>query len=394
MRHSEALCVALAVLCVLALACERRTDLDEARADAVSADLADAGQAQRAPVQDPPVARVDPAPVQADPVGGVALRPVSFAPLVKKANPSVVNIYTKVVVRERPRHMNDPLFHFAPRERISESLGTGFIIDEKGLVLTNNHVIEGAAQIRVRTVGGQEFSAVLVGSDPATDLSVIQLEEAPELPPLPMGDSDKSEVGDWVVAIGNALGLSSTVTVGIVSAKGRSEIPLGGRIRYMDFIQTDASINPGNSGGPLLNLEGEVIGINTAINREGQGIGFAIPINMARAIVEPLIKEGKVTRSWLGIYVAVVNEEIASKAGLPGPTGAMVHRVIASGPADKAGFKKGDIILDFDGDVVADTNDLRLKSSLAGIGKKVEVKVRREGRDLTLTLTLARSPHE
>ena len=328
-----------------------------------------------------------------EPRAALPLRPISFAPLVSEANPSVVNIYTKMVVRARPRHL-DPFFHFAPRERISESLGTGFIIDKKGLVMTNNHVIAGAAQIRVRTVGGEEFSAKVVGADPATDLAVIQLEDAPELTPLPLGDSDKALVGDWVVAIGNALGLSSTVTVGIISAKGRSEVPLGGQIRYMDFIQTDASINPGNSGGPLINLSGEVVGINTAINREGQGIGFAIPINMARVIVEPLIREGKVTRSWLGIYVAVVNEEIASRAGLPAPTGAMVHRIIAKGPADKAGFVKGDIILEFDGAVVKDTNDLRLKSSLAGIGRQVKVKVRRGGADVLLNLVLARSPHE
>ncbi len=396
-------------LAALAVGCERRPEAPSAgaqQAEGLSEEPASVDPEARQPTPVRPTTEVQaeasPEPRGEGPSAGggdvatgdpLMLRPLSFAPLVKRVNPSVVNIYTKTVVRERPVQL-DPFFHFAPRARVSESLGTGFIIDEKGLILTNNHVINGASEIHVRTAGGQEYEATVVGADPPTDLAVIQLHDAPTMQPVAMGDSDAVEVGDWVVAIGNALGLSSTVTAGIVSAKGRTELPMGGPIRFMDFIQTDASINPGNSGGPLLNLKGEVIGINTAINREGQGIGFAIPMNMARTIVEPLIKEGKVSRSWLGIYVAVVNEELAARAGLPKPTGAMVHRIIANGPAEKAGFQKGDIILEFDGHEVHDTNELRLRSSMAGVGKTVGVKVRRGQRDLSLEMTLTRSPHD
>lgn len=308
--------------------------------------------------------------------------PRSFSPLVDKANPSVVNIYTKVVVRERVRTL-DPFFPFAPRQRLSESLGTGFIIDEAGLILTNHHVIEGAAQIKVRTSDGQEFNAKVVGADPPTDLAVIKLQDAPRMTPLPMGDSDQARVGDWVVAIGNALGLSSTVTVGIVSAKGRTSLPIKGQLRHMDFIQTDASINPGNSGGPLLDMQGRVVGINTLINREGQGIGFAIPINTARTIVEPLIRDGRIERSWLGIYVRETSEP-----------GAHIQRIVPGGPADRAGLRVNDVILEFDGQTIRDKNDLRIKSSLAGIGRQVSLLVRRGDETLSMTMTMGRSPRE
>lgn len=308
--------------------------------------------------------------------------PRSFSPLVDRANPSVVNIYTKVVVRERVRTL-DPFFPFAPRQRLSESLGTGFIIDEAGLILTNHHVIEGAAQIKVRTSDGQEFNAKVVGADPPTDLAVIKLQDAPRMTPLPMGDSDQARVGDWVVAIGNALGLSSTVTVGIVSAKGRTSLPIKGQLRHMDFIQTDASINPGNSGGPLLDMQGRVVGINTLINRKGQGIGFAIPINTARTIVEPLIRDGRIERSWLGIYVRETSEP-----------GAHIQRIVPGGPADRAGLRVNDVILEFDGQTIRDKNDLRIKSSLAGIGRQVSLLVRRGDETLSMTMTMGRSPRE
>lgn len=336
-------------------------------------------------------APVTPAPAAVDPTPPGYLRPASFAELVKTANPAVVNIYTKVVVRERGRQW-DPLFPGAPRDRVSESLGTGFIIDAAGVVVTNHHVVDKAAEIRVRTSDGKEYDAVVVGTDPRTDIAVIEMKDAPPLPSLPLGDSDGVEVGEWVVAIGNALGLSSTVTAGIISAKGRSDVPLTGQVRYADFLQTDASINPGNSGGPLINLRGEVIGINAAVSREGQGIGFAIPINMAKEIVPQLRKSGKVDRSWLGIFVAPVTAEEAAKQGLPEPTGVLVTRVVDGGPAVTAGIHVGDVLVSFAGQPIKSVPDLRWRASLAGIGKDVPVGVRREGRALNVSLRLGRNP--
>ena len=214
-----------------------------------------------APTPAPTVSETPKAP-EAAPLAGPPgyLRPASFAELVKRSNPAVVNIYTKVVQRQRGRTL-DPFFPGAPRDRISESLGTGFLIDPS-VIVTNHHVVDNAAQIRVRTADDKEYDAVVLGTDARTDLAVIELKDAPPQPFLKLGDSDKVQVGEWVVAIGNALGLSSTVTAGIISAKGRSDVPLSGEVRYADFLQTDASINPGNSGGPLLNMAGQVIGIN------------------------------------------------------------------------------------------------------------------------------------
>ncbi|MEO1272293.1 MAG: trypsin-like peptidase domain-containing protein, partial [Myxococcota bacterium] len=259
----------------------------------------------------------------------VEYRPISFQALVKRANPGVVNIYTRVAMDSRDQ-LNQYM-PFMPRQREGQSLGTGFIVDAEGLVLTNHHVIQNASQIRVRLWDDREYDAEVVGTDPKTDIALLKVNEAPKLQALPLGDSEALAVGDWVVAIGNALGLTSTVTAGIVSAKGRrrSEVPLGGgEMTYVDFIQTDASINPGNSGGPLLNMRGEVVGINTAISREGQGIGFAIPIGMARAILPQLKSNGKVSRSWLGIYVSKVTAEVAKKAGLDTVRGAQVRRIV------------------------------------------------------------------
>ncbi len=401
-RPSTLLVCLLLCAALLLGACERRPaqepqaqPLQTQTQELVKSPTDKAAPSPKRVAQPVPTGQDAPPPNNAGAPAGVAARvpPISFAPLVEKANPSVVNIYTKIVVRERVRTL-DPFFPFAPRKRLSESLGTGFIIDTNGLILTNHHVIEKAAQIKVRTVDGREFNASVVGTDPPTDLAVIKIDDAPSMVPMPMGDSDKARVGDWVVAIGNALGLSSTVTVGIISGKGRSQLPVGGKLRYMDFIQTDASINPGNSGGPLLNLSGEVIGINTLINREGQGIGFAIPINMARSIIEPLIKDGRVSRAWLGIYVREVTEPIATQAGLATPTGVQIKRIIEGGPAQKAGLEVGDIILTFDGKPIANSNDLRFRSSLAGIGREVPLTVRRGIKDFQTKMLMDRSPHD
>ncbi len=317
--------------------------------------------------------------------------PFSFASLVKKVNPGVVNIYTKTVVGSRGRR--NGYFFGAPQRRVAESLGTGFVVDKDGSILTNHHVVGNASAIQIRTHDGKEYPAKVIGSDPKTDIALIQVVGAHDLHVLPMGDSDKLEVGDWVVAIGNALGLSSTVTAGIVSAKGRSEVPLGGEVAYMDFIQTDASINPGNSGGPLLNIKGEVVGINTAVSREGQGIGFAIPMSMVRAIYPQLKRSGKVSRSWLGIYVKALDKPTASSAGLAEAKGAVVRRVVKGGPAETAGLLQGDIITRFNNEPINDINDLRWKSSVAGIGHTAEVNVRRGRKDVLLKLKMAKNPY-
>ena len=322
----------------------------------------------------------------------VEYRPVSFKKLVERSSPGVVNIYTRVVMRG-PGQLNQYM-PFMPRQREGQSLGTGFIVDPEGLVLTNHHVIDKATQIRVRLWDDREYDAEVVGTDPKTDIALLRVTGAPTLHALPLGDAEEIAVGDWVVAIGNALGLTSTVTAGIVSAKGRTEVPLGGEVTYVDFIQTDASINPGNSGGPLLNMRGEVIGINTAISREGRGIGFAIPIDMAREILPQLKKDGKVSRSWLGIYVSKVNAEMAKAAGLSAPRGAQVRRIVAGGPAEVAGLKKGDIIVAFNEEPVDDITDLRWKSSVAGIGEQVKLRVRRAREDVEVALVMARNPYE
>jgi serine protease Do len=367
---------------LLLLGCDDPAPQEQARAQVAAP--ADAPAPSNAPSNAPPSNA--PAPTGAPSlVQGLP----DFTRLVREVSPSVVNIYTRTIVHERPQHT--PFFFYAPQDRVAESLGTGFIIDADGTTLTNNHVIAGASEIRARTSDGREYEARLVGTDPKTDIAVIQLLDAPALKPLPLGDSDQVEVGEWALAIGNALGLNSTVTKGIISARGRTDIPIGGEVRYVDFLQTDASINPGNSGGPLLNLKGEVIGINTAISREGQGIGFAIPINMAREILPQLKDAGKVTRSWLGIYVAPAQD--GDNDGAPDP-GALVTRVVAGGPAERAGLMPGDSIVRFDGLPVRDNNDLRWKSSLAGVGRQVLVGVRRGAKELELSLLLSRSPSD
>jgi serine protease Do len=340
------------------------------------------------------VALVDPVSV-----GEVAARPLpeatpgSFTELVKEASPSVVNISTVKVIKggeERepmtPFGPQDPFKDFfdrffrdqMPREFKQQSLGTGFIIDKDGFILTNNHVVEKTDEIKVRMSDDREYVAKIIGRDPKTDLALIKIEPDHTLRPLPLGDSDALEVGEWVIAIGNPFGLGNTVTAGIVSAKYR-QIGMGS---YENFIQTDASINPGNSGGPLLNTKGEVIGINTAIfTRTGGsvGIGFATPINMAKDLL-PQLKKGKVVRGWLGVMIQAITPELKEKLDLKDEKGALVADVTAGGPADKAGIKRGDVIVSFDGKAIDEMKDLPYIVASTPVGKEVTVEVIRKGR--------------
>ena len=274
----------------------------------------------------------------------------SLAPLVKKLSPSVVNISTTNVSKERSFSYespfqgkeNDPFNDFfdkffgntPEREFKGRGLGSGFIFSEDGYIITNNHVVDRATDIKVILDKGDVYHAEVVGTDPKTDLALLKIEPKKKLPAVKFGNSDVLEIGDWVLAIGNPFGLGNTVTAGIISAKGRS-LGLGS---YDDFIQTDAAINPGNSGGPLFNFNGEVIGVNTAIIAGGQGIGFAIPINMAKNVVAQLRNSGKVVRGWIGVYVQQVTPEIAESIHLQKPGGALVADVTPGGPAEKAGI--------------------------------------------------------
>jgi serine protease Do len=321
--------------------------------------------------------------------------PGSFSELIKKASPSVVNIIAVKVIRGQgegssPLGMEDPLRDFfekyfggqMPKEYRQNALGTGFIIDKEGFILTNNHVVEQTEELKVRLSDEKEFEAQIVGRDPKTDLALIKIKTDAVLVPLSLGDSDSVEVGDWVVAIGNPFGLGNTVTAGIVSAKYRQ---IGGG-PYDNFIQTDASINPGNSGGPLLDLNGEVIGVNSAIFSQSGGnigIGFAIPINMAKQLL-PQLRQGKVSRSWLGVMIQNITPELKEKLGLSTDEGALVSDVAADGPAQKAGIKRGDVILQFDGKAIRSSRDLPFVVASTPIGKTVGVEVMRDSQRMNL----------
>ena len=323
-----------------------------------------------------------------------------FVTLAKKMKPLVVNISTTQVSEGRggsqefssPFGDDDPFNDFwkrffggpTPRgPQRQRSLGSGFIIDSDGSILTNNHVVENATKIVVKLSDDQEHEAKVVGRDAKTDIAIIKINAKTSLPAANLGDSDKLEVGEWVVAIGNPFGLDSTVTSGIVSAKGRHI----GQGPYDNFIQTDASINPGNSGGPLINLRGEVIGINTAIfSRSGGniGIGFAIPINLVKELLPQLRGKGKVTRGFLGVLIQKVTPEIAESLGLDKAQGALVANVSKDGPADKAGVKVGDVIVEFDGKEVKDSGDLPIIVARTTVDKKVRMKVLRDKKEIVL----------
>lgn len=323
-----------------------------------------------------------------------------FVELSKRLTPLVVNISTaKNVLPQRRlgRPYNNPFgstpfdeffdrfFDEAPqRNQKQRSLGSGFIISRDGLILTNNHVVEGADEIKVKLNNGKEFKAELKGRDQKLDLALLKINSPVDLPAASLGESDSIEIGEWVMAIGNPFGLAETVTAGIVSAKGR----VIGSGPYDDFIQTDASINPGNSGGPLFNAKGEVIGINSAIIAGGQGIGFAIPINMAKSIIPQLKEKGKVTRGWLGVQSQAVTPELAESYGLEGEKGALVVEVIKDTPAEKAGIRSGDIITELDGRHVKDPNELSRIVASTAPGKTVAVKLFRDGNDKVIEVNL------
>jgi len=325
--------------------------------------------------------------------------PSSFADLAEKLMPSVVNISTTqtVVTRGNPfpfefppgSPFEDMFKEFGtPQKRKASALGSGFVIDAKGIVVTNNHVIKGAEDILVRTNGDKEYNAKVIGSDPLSDIAVIQIDSKDKFLPVKFGDSDKARIGDWVIAIGNPFGLGGTVTSGIISARNRAI----GLTRYEDYIQTDASINQGNSGGPLFDMNGNVIGINTAIlGQSGSiGIGFAIPSNNAEKVIDQLIKYGETKRGWLGVRIQNVTKEIAEAEKLDRPRGALVSSVADGSPSDKGGIKAGDIILEFDGKLINEMRELPMIVAQTKVGKTVELKVWRNKKEIYKRITLGR----
>lgn len=329
--------------------------------------------------------------------------PLSLADLAEKLGPAVVNISTTKVIKGRSgrgsggempfdRHFgNDEFFRrffgdLPERELKQRSLGSGFIISSDGYIFTNNHVVEKADKIRVKLSTGKEYDAEVKGKDSNTDIALIKIKPDKPLPVATLGNSDKLRVGEWVFAIGNPFGLDHTVTTGIISAKGR----MIGSGPYDNFLQTDASINPGNSGGPLFNMAGEVVGINTAIVAHAQGIGFAIPINMAREILDDLKSKGRVTRGWLGITVQDITEEISANLKLKNQQGALVSQVLEGGPGDKAGLKSGDIITQIDGKAINNTRDLLTTVAGLKVGGTVQIKTLREGKEITLPATIGK----
>lgn len=327
-----------------------------------------------------------------------SVTPSSFSDLVERVKPAVVNISTSKTMKGRGGFGSpfggspfgddffDRFFGDMPRREFKQrSLGSGFIISNDGYIFTNNHVVEKADKILVKISDGKEYEAKVVGTDANTDIALIKIKPDNSLPVAEIADSDKVRVGEWVIAIGNPFGLDATVTAGIVSAKGR----VIGAGPYDNFIQTDASINPGNSGGPLYNMDGKVVGINTAIVAQGQGIGFAIPINMAKTILNDLKTKGKVTRGWLGISVQDISDDIASNLNHKNKSGALISDVFKDDPADKAGIKIGDIIIEVDGKPIKDTHDLLLTIAGRPVGQKMKIKAIRDGKEMIFQLVVA-----
>jgi serine protease Do len=333
----------------------------------------------------------------------------AFVQVAQSVKPAVVNIAT--TQRPRPqegrrapqvpppfrgpfRDFGEDFFErfFGEQpQRERRSLGSGVIVDRRGYILTNNHVIEQADQIDVRLSDKRKFAATVIGKDPKTDLAVIKIDAPGDLPVARLGDSTKIRIGEWAIAIGNPFGLEQTVTVGVISAVGRSDV---GITTYEDFIQTDASINPGNSGGPLLNLNGEVIGINTAIVATGQGIGFAIPIGMAREIKDRLIAQGKVVRAWLGVGIQELTEELAAQFGVRPEDGVLVGNVMRDSPAERGGLKPGDIIQEFNATKVSNVHQLQREVAQGLVGSQARLRVLREKQPTMLTIVLGEQPAE
>jgi serine protease Do len=335
--------------------------------------------------------------------GDGARAPYSFADLAERLKPTVVNISTTKTVRTSgmrspfgggapfDRYFGgddffDRFFGDIPRREFKQrSLGSGFIISSDGYIFTNNHVVEQADKILVKLSDGKEYKADVIGRDAKTDIALIKIKPSNSLPVADIGDSEKLRVGEWVMAIGNPFGLEQTVTAGIVSAKGR----VIGAGPYDNFIQTDASINPGNSGGPLFNMEGKVIGINTAIVAQGQGIGFAIPSSMAKSILPDLKSKGKVTRGWMGISVQDVSEDIAKNLKLKERSGALISEVFKGDPADKAGLQPGDVVIEVNGTKIKDSHQLLIVIASFHVGEKVNIKILRDSQEKTFQVTVA-----
>ena len=311
-----------------------------------------------------------------------------FTALAKALKPAVVNISTQQQAlrpnEDNPMEFFERFFGQGQRRRRRPGQGSGFIISEDGYIVTNYHVIEDASEIQVTLTTRQQFTAKLIGGDAKTDLALLKIEAGETLPTVPAGDSDSLEVGEWVMAIGNPFGLGHTVTTGIVSAKGRTI----GAGPYDDFIQTDASINPGNSGGPLFNMRGEVIGINTAIVPRGQGIGFAIPSNMALNILQQLSGKGKVTRGWLGVAIQELSPDLMQAFKLKNSDGALIAEVVSGSPAAKAGLKRGDIIVGFNSDKIRDSSELPRMVATLPPGTAATIEIMREGNILTVPVVL------
>jgi len=340
-------------------------------------------------------------PPASPPATGAPADTTPFVRVAERASPAVVNISTVTTRGGRTTGEafrpfgNDPFFQDffdrffeGGRGRQQHSLGSGLVIDKSGLILTNNHVIKDADEITVRFANKQEVKGTVVGTDRKTDLAVIRVQAKEELPVAALGNSDSLRVGEWAIAIGNPFGLDHTLTVGVVSATGRSEV---GIATYENFIQTDASINPGNSGGPLLNIRGEVIGINTAIVASGQGIGFAIPINMARKIMADLVKQGKVTRGWLGVGIQPLTPELARSFGTNGE-GILINQVMPKSPAETAGLKTGDVILTIQGTAIKDPRQLQRHVAEAEIGTTLDLTILRDRQTQTVRVRVGEMP--
>ena len=337
------------------------------------------------------VRQAESAPPVGAPATELLLSQRAFIEVSEKVTPAVVNIRAE---RVRTTDRLSPLFEEffgdlfrkPPSEQREHSLGSGFILSEDGYILTNEHVVSGAEQIKVRLTDQRVFPGKVVGNDPKTDVAVIKIEAEEPLPVVVLGDSDRLKVGQWALAIGNPFGLDSTLTVGVISATGRTDV---GIEDYENFVQTDASINPGNSGGPLLNIYGEVVGVNTAIVASGQGIGFAIPINLAKLVANQLISSGEVTRGWLGVSIQPLDADLAASFGLDRVTGALVTRVLPGAPAEQAGLRRGDVLLSFDGKPIRSVKELQLLVASSPPGEKIPVEVLREGTRLTLQVAIA-----
>lgn len=328
----------------------------------------------------------------------------AMSEVTSAVKPAIVNISSTKTIEARgvpSPFFNDPFFRDffgnqfrnfqQPKERKQSGLGSGVIVGKDGYILTNNHVVTGADEIKVKLSDKREFKGKIIGTDQKTDLAVIKI-EADNLPVIKLGDSDKLKIGETVIAVGNPFGLNQTVTSGIVSAKGRADV---GIADYEDFIQTDAAINPGNSGGALVNIKGEVIGINTAIVSSSggyMGIGFAIPSNMAKAVMESLLNKGKVVRGWLGVSIQPLTPELVKQFGTKDEKGALIADVVESGPADKAGIQAGDVIVEFDGKEVIDPTSLRNSVAVSSPGKVVTLKILRDGKSITVNASVSEQP--